>query len=218
MNEAPDTSQAASADSGGFGPQEAAALASQAGKQAKRRFEPNPPLLSAIRALAVLAAYGAIWLSVRGQHPYRGPNGWVIAVAYTLVFVIIGASITATRQATAGVGGQSKRQMRAGVTVLAVAWISVYVFEGALYHAGISHAIAYGLYPAAAPLLIIGLVAAAYAAGREDWRLLGTTLTVAAVAAAAGFAGPAGVWLVMGIGLSVALAGNAAVTAWRQRA
>ena len=218
MNGTSDTSQAASADSGGFGPQEAAALADQAGKQARRRFEPNPPLLAAIRALVVLAAYTAIWLSVRGQHPYTGPNGWVIAIAYTLVIVIIGASVATTKRATAGVGGQSRRQLRAGVSVLVVAWIAVYVFEGALYHVGVSHAVAYGLYPAAAPLLIIGLVAAAYAAGTQDWLLLGTTLTVAAVAAVAGFAGPAGVWLVMGIGLTVAMAGNAAVTARRQRA
>jgi hypothetical protein len=45
--------------------------------------------------------------------------------------------------------------------------------------AGASHTIVYGLYPATAPLMIVGLVSAANAAGREDWPMVGITLPVA---------------------------------------
>ncbi len=86
-----------------------------------------------------------------------------------------------------------------------------------LYHAGASHAIVFGLYPATAPLLILGLVGAANAAGREDWPMTGTTLAVAIVAAVAAFGGPVGAWLIMGIGLCAVFLSTAAFTVWQQR-
>jgi hypothetical protein len=220
MDGIPDTNGTAMAgDNGGeFNPEEAAAILRQTARQARRRFEPNPPLLSVLRALVVLVAYGGIWLSVRGQHPYTGPSGWAVALAYVLVAIVIAATVTTTRRATAGVDGVTKRRMRASVSVMLTAWIAVYVFMGALYHAGASKAIVYGLYPATAPLLILGLVGAALTATYEDWRAFGAALTVAVVAAGSAYAGPVNAWLAMGIGLFVALLGSAVVTALLQRA
>jgi thiazole synthase ThiGH ThiG subunit len=40
---------------------------------------------------------------------------------------------------------------------------------------------------------------------------------VAIVAVAAGFGGPAGAWLIMGIGLCAVMLGTAVLTAWQQR-
>jgi uncharacterized iron-regulated membrane protein len=65
--------------------------------------------------------------------------------------------------------------------------------------------------------MIVGLVGAANAAGREDWPMVGTTLPVAIVAAAAAFGGPVNAWLMMGIGLCAAMLGTAAFTVWQQR-
>jgi hypothetical protein len=217
MNETPDTNETTAADSGGLDPQEAAALIEQTKRQARRKFEPNPPLLSLLRAVVVLAAYGAIWLSVRGQHPYQGPTGWALAVLYTLLIVVIVPSVAAVKRAHAGVRGRSR--MRPGETiVLVVAWTLVYVFQGALYHAGASHAIVYGIYPATAPLIIVGVAGAGLAQGRANWPTFGAALTVAVVAAGGAYAGPAGAWAVAGVGLFVALLGHAAATAWLQRA
>jgi hypothetical protein len=71
MNGTSDTSGTAAVGNGdGFGPQEAATLLDEARRQARRQFEATPPWLSLIQAVVVLGAYGAIWLSVRGQHPY----------------------------------------------------------------------------------------------------------------------------------------------------
>ena len=95
-------------------------------------------------------------------------------------------------------------------------WVAAYAVTAPLYHAGASHPL-WVLYPASAPLMIIGLIGAATAAARHDWPMAGTTLAVAIVAAAAGFGGPAGAWLIMGIGLCAAMLGAAAFAAWQQR-
>lgn len=214
MNQTPNMNE--TGNDSPLGPDEAAALLEQTTQQARRKFQPNPPLLSVIQAVVVLAAFGGIWLSVRGQHDYTGPSGWAVAIAYVLVAVVIGWSASALKRASAGVGGSAQRKRWAGIVVLLVAWVLVYVFQGALYHAGASHAIVYGLYPATAPLMIVGLVGAANAAGREDWPAVGPTLAVAIVAAVAAFGGPVNAWLIMGIGLCAAMLGGAAITVWQQ--
>jgi hypothetical protein len=214
MSHTPDTT----ADNGGsFDPQQAAALLDQTTQQARRKFQPNPPLLSVFRAIVVLVAFGGIWASVRGQHPYTGPSAWAIILAYVLIAIVIGWSASALRRAGAGITGPTQRARNAGLLVLLVAWVLVYVFMGALYRAGVSHEIIYGLYPATAPLMIVGLVGAANAAGREDWPMVGTTLPVAIVAAVAAFGGPVNAWLIMGIGLCAAMLGGAAAAVWQQR-
>jgi len=219
MDGTPDTNGTTTADNGGeFDPREAAALLQQTTRQARRQFNPTPPLLTALMAVVVLAAYTSLWLSVRGQHHYTGPAGWAIAVAYALVFLVIGTVTRTTKRAVSGVGGTSRRQLRASITVLLAAWAAVYVFMGALYHAGASKAIVYGLYPATAPLMIVGLVAAAVSAAREDWRSFGTTLAVAVIAAGSAYAGPVNAWLAMGIGLCTALVASTAVNARLSRA
>jgi hypothetical protein len=118
-----------------------ATLLEQTKREARRQFEAAPPWLSPIRAVVVLAAYGAIWLSVRGQHPYKRPSGLVIVVVYVLVVVVLRATITARKRASAGVSGRSQRLRRTEIAALVVAIVAVYVFMGALYHAGVSHAI-----------------------------------------------------------------------------
>src|SRR6202043_50152 len=73
MNPAPDLT--AAGNGGHFDPRQAAALLDQTTQQARRELAPSPPWLLATRAVAVLAALGAIWLTVRGQHPCQGPGG-----------------------------------------------------------------------------------------------------------------------------------------------
>jgi uncharacterized membrane protein (DUF485 family) len=114
------------------------------------RFQPNPPLLNVFRAFVVLAAFGSLWLSVRGQHPCTGPSGWAIAIAYVLVAVVIGWSAPALKRSGAGVTGPAQRARNIGIGVLLVGWTLVYVFQAVLYKAGAPHDIVYGLYPATA--------------------------------------------------------------------
>ena len=166
----------------------------------------------------VFVGYGALWLSVRGQHPYQGPSGAAIAVVYTAVIVVIAVSVQVVRGATAGVSGRSQQQMGAEGIAVAAAFIATGVFQGALQHDGASHAIVYGVFPAAAPLLVVGATLAGSAATRADWPIFGLALAVVSVGVGASFAGPAGAWAVAGTGLFIAVLGHAAANAWLHRA
>jgi hypothetical protein len=215
MNPTPDTTTTAG-NGGNFDPWQAAALLDQTTQQTRRRLEPAQPWLMVIRAVLVLAVYGAVWLSVRGQHPYEHPTAADIPVAISLGVLNLIATVAVARRATAGVSGRS-RLRRAEIAVLTVIWVGVFVIMAALAAAGVSHAIVYGLYPVAVPLIAAGLAWAGMMARRAVWRACGTGLAVAAVGAVGAFAGPAGAWAVAGVGLCVTLLGSAAVIAWRQR-
>jgi len=187
-------------DGGELDPREAAALLQQTTRQAERQFDIRPPILMLAAAATVLVAYGAVWLSVRNQHPYSGPSGTALAVLYGTLAVWIVLVATVLRRA---LSGRSSPQRRLEGVAFAAIWICVYVFQGALHHAGASDAIAYGIYPAAAPLIIVGSAAAAYEVARENRAQAGFALAAVVLASIASFAGPAGVWGVIGVGLCV---------------
>jgi hypothetical protein len=200
---------------GGFDPRQAAALLDQATRRARRQFTPLTPLLFTFRAVVVLVVFGGCWLSVRGQHPGH-ISGSVIAIAIVLVAVNIGWTAWVIGRAGTGISGPAQRKWGAWTGIMVAVWIIGYAITAPLYHAGVSHPV-WGLYPASAPLLIIGLAAAAAAVAFRYWPLAGTALAIAVTAAAAGFGGPAGSWLIVGIGLCAVYLGIAAFTAWRQR-
>ena len=210
MNRTPDT--AAAGNGGNFDPRQAAALLDQTTQQARRKLEPSPPWLLVTRGVAVLAALGAIWLSVRGQHPYKGPTAADIPVLVAFIVVNFAATVAVRERALTGVRGRS-RLRPAEITVAVVAWAAVVVIMVALAAAGVS----YSLYPTTV-LIIPGLAWAAVMAARADWGNCATGLGVAAVGVAGLFAGPAGAWAVAGAGLCAVLLARAATIARRQRA
>src|SRR6201996_4272703 len=139
-----------------FEPQQAAALLNQTTQQAKRQLEPFPPWLVAIRAFLALIGYGAIWLSVRGQHPYLHPTSALIPVGIGIGVVNVIAVATVAKRATSGVIGRSRfrpEELAAAVVV----WVGVFAVMAVMAGAGVSNGIVYGLYPAAAPLIVAGL-------------------------------------------------------------
>lgn len=208
---------AAETDDGDLDPREAAAMLEQTTRRAQRAFDVNPLLLMLAGSATVLIAFGAVWLSVRHQHPYTGPTGAGLGVLYGVVAVWIVVILTVRRRAVSGVGGRSAHERRVAGIAFAVAWISVYVFQGALHHAGANKAIAYGIYPATAPLIIVGSAAAAYAAARENRVELGSAVAAVVLGVASAFAGPREVWLVVGIGLAAIVFSVGAVRTWQRR-
>jgi hypothetical protein len=215
MTPTPDTANSAG-NGGNFDPRQAAALLDQTTQQTRRRLEPAQPWLLVIRALVVLAVFGAVWLNVRGQHPYQHPTAVLIPVVIAFGVLNLVATVTVARRATAGVSGRT-RLRRAEIAVIAVIWIAMFAVMPALAGAGVSDAVVYGLYPVTVPLIVAGLAWAGITAARADWRRCGTGLAVAATGAVALFAGPAGAWAVAGVGLCVTLLGQAAVIVWQQR-
>ena len=133
---------------------------------------------------------------------------------YAILFVGIAAVLVVRGRATSGISGRSSRQQRAAAIAFATIWVVVYVFAGALAYAGASAAIVYGIYPAAAPLIIVGGAAAAYEVAQEHWGWSALALAVVTLGAVAAYAGPANVWGVIGIGFSLLLATRAGSQIW----
>jgi hypothetical protein len=211
------TTTAATRNDGSLGPQPAAALQGQAIGPGRRTSGPAHPLLWTYRAAFALVAFGGFWLSVRSHHnPYSAPGGWSLTVAFALAAVNIAWSTVVLRRAGAGVTGPAQRRKRAWAGLMLAAWIAAYSFTTPLYHAASGPHPVWGLYPASAPLLFIGLLGAITAAALREWRMAGITLAVALVAVAAGLGGPAGAWLITGIGLSALMLGAAAQAAGQQ--
>jgi hypothetical protein len=207
-----------SEDEGGLDPRGAARLLAQTQRQAQRGLDFRSPWLSLLASAVALVAFGAVWLSVRGQHPYKGPTAVALVVLYAVVLIRIGTVVYAHRRARAGVSGRSVSQQRAEGAALAVALVAVYVLMGALAHAGASDAVVYGVYVVTATLIVLGTFWAARSAVREDWPGLALSIAIVLVAAGSAFAGPRGVWLSDGVGLCVVLLGYSAAQAWLLRA
>src|SRR5690349_5305185 len=72
-------------DDDGLDPRDAARLLEQTSREAQRQFDLTSPLLSRLGAAFVLLALGAVWLGVRGQHPYKGATASGLLVMYGIL-------------------------------------------------------------------------------------------------------------------------------------
>jgi hypothetical protein len=205
-------------DGGGLDPRGAARMLEQAQRRAQRELDFRSPWLSLLAAAAALIAFGAVWLSVRGQHPYRGPTVVGLLGLYAVVALRIATVVYAHRRASAGVSGRSVIERRAEGAGLVAALVAVYVVMGALAHYGASDAVVYGVYVGTATLIVLGTFWAARSAVGEDWMGLGLSIAIVLVAAGSAFAGPRGVWLSDGVGCCVVLLAYSAAQAWMLRA
>ena len=211
MNGTPNISQAAASGNGELSPQDAAALLEQASRQARRQFDPYPALGSVFRAVIALAAYGTIWLSVRGQHPYKGPTAADIPVLVGFIVVNFAATVAVRKRAIAGVSGRS-RFTEGEIAVLVASFVVTVVAMVGLGAAGVSFA----YYPTSV-MVIPGLAWAILAAARSNWREFATGLALIVLGVVGAFAGSAGSWAVAAVGLCAVMLGNAAVIIWQQR-
>jgi hypothetical protein len=204
-------------DKGGLDPRVAAGLLERSKREAQRELDFRSPWLTLLAAAVALVAFGAVWLSVREQHPYTGPTVVGLLGLYAFVAIRIATVMYAHRRATTGVSGRSVSQRRGEGAALAAALVAVYVLMGALAHGGASDAVVYGVYVATATLIVLGAFWAARSAVREDRMGLGLAIAIMLVAAGSAFAGPRGVWLSDGVGCCVVLLGYGAAQAWLRR-
>lgn len=199
-------------------PREAAVLLEQTRRRAERGFDRQPMWIIPTAAVVVLVCYGVVWLSVHHQHPYAGPAGWALGVLYGTIAVWAAVNSVVLRRATTGVGGRAARQRALEGITFATVWICVYVVQGALEHAGAGKEIVYGIWPAAAPLVVVGAGAAGYGAGQGKKGAAGFAAAAVVLGATACFAGPRGVWGVIGLGLCALLLAAWVVQLWQARA
>ncbi len=186
MKDGPGTGEPAGLDAQG-----AAVIAQEARERARRELWVRRPVLFVTWGLVVLVSYGAMWLSVRGQHPYQGPAWETLLLAFLLFVAAAGATANVVDRAASGVGGQS--ELRRGILALAlvVGFAALEIEKQALWHAGVGRPIA-ALFGEAIPLLVAGLVFVASSAvnARLDWPRLALGLWLLTVAAGGAWAGP----------------------------
>jgi hypothetical protein len=140
----------------GMSVQDAAAIAQDARAHARKELVISAPVVYAAWGLVWLIGYGAMWLSVRGQHPYQAPAGVSIAAVFVLAAFAATAVLIVAHRAAAGIGGQSARNRR----IVLVTWVTGYLIlivgQAAISGHVSTRALAFvGL---AGPLLLAGLV------------------------------------------------------------
>jgi hypothetical protein len=220
MNVMGDTNQDASAGEGAaLDPREAARILDQAERQARRQFDPQPPLAVIVGAAGVfLFGYGAVWWSMRDQHVYSGPAGWSLVVLYGLIAVSAIVGSVVYNRAQSGVSGRARRQRLAQGVAIGAAGIGAWVVEGALRYRGVSFEIVYGVFGPTVPLIALAAAAAGINAVQESWLQLGVCIAIIAVASVSTFFGPLGAWGLTGLGgCLVLLAYAAALVVLRRR-
>ncbi len=200
-----------------LGTRQAAELLQLSADHARRRLMVNQPLIYGAWGAAWLIGCGAMWLSVLGQHPFRGAAGWASAVLGAGIALAIVATAITTTRAGRGVGGVSARQgMMYGLSWPA-GFAALFTLIGAATHFGASPAVL-GVLGAAGPLVVVGLIYVVAAGMWLDWIMFwlgGWELLVAAVGA---WTGPVGVLLMNAVAGGGGFLAAAAVVAWRNRA
>jgi hypothetical protein len=135
MNGTRDTSTTGPADPGRLDPSEAARLLAETEREARRQFNLSPQWINPVMGAVILVAYGSLWLTTRGQHPYQGPSLGVVALVYVAVAVAFAVSVKVYRRATAGVSGPAVRQQQVeGAAILVSFVLGSPVLQGALRH------------------------------------------------------------------------------------
>src|SRR6202165_4737682 len=134
MNVIGDTNQSASGGEGAsLDPREAAKILEQAKRQARRQFDPQPPLAVVVGAAGgFLFGYGAVWGSMRDHHVYAGPALWSISVLYGLIAVSAIVGSVVSNRAKSGVSGRARRQQLAQAAAFAAAGVGGWGGDGAL--------------------------------------------------------------------------------------
>jgi hypothetical protein len=187
--------------------QEAAVIMQDAGERARQEFRLSHRASFLAWGIVLLLGYGTMWLGVRGQRPFHGPNPGAFA-AVTLLANGAALATVAQARAESGVGGASALRRRIHFLSLIAGLAGMFILEGALYRAGASRPVI-GIFEAAAPILVAGLFYLASSAPRLDWAMCALGVWLVAVAAGGAFAGPVGIWAVGAVagGLGFLLAG-----------
>lgn len=172
----------------------AAAIMADASDRAKRRLLPNRRAIYAARGAIWILGYGIVWLAVRGQHPFHGPNAGGYAA---LVLISAGAVVLTMGQAQAETGLRGQTVLRRWAYSLSAlaGFGAIFALEGALVRAGASPSVV-GIFEASAPILVLGLLCLVRFSAERNWVAAGLGLWMLLVAAAGGYAGPATVWAV----------------------
>lgn len=188
------TSSPGSGETAAMDAQGAAVIMQQAGERAGSELRIRRPVLFVTWGLAVLIGYGAMWLSVRDQHPFLGPTWPTLLLAPLLLAIAAVITAQVVDRAASGVGGRSEVQRGIFVLALVAGYAALIIERTAMASAGAGRPIQVVL-GATAPMLAAGLVFVASSAITTglNWPRLILGVWLLAVATGASWAGPVGV-------------------------
>ena len=147
-------------------PREAARLLAQTEREARRQFEFSPPWITALMGAIILVSLRRAVAFDRGQHPYSGtePRRGRAGLCRG------GGRDRGVREVLPARDGRRQRtvvrQRRVEGIAILVSYLGSPMIQGAMKHYGASHAIVYGVIPAAAPLIIVGTTVLGVAASK----------------------------------------------------
>jgi len=156
-----------------------------------------------------------MWLGVRGQRPFHGPD----PAAFAAVVLLANASMMAgllSARADTGVGGLSAVRRRIHFLSVFAGLAAMFALEGALVRAGVGRPVI-GVFEASAPVLVAGLFYVTTSAVWLDWPVFGLGIWLVTVAAVGAFAGPAGVWGVDALAGGLAFLLAAVIDPWMRK-
>ena len=164
--------------------QEAAAVVRDARARARKELVISAPLVYTAWGLVWLLGYGAMWLSVRGQHPYTGPSGVSIAVVFVLAAFAAAAVLVIISRAVAGIDGQSVRYRRIILATWTTGYLILLLVQAAISSSVSTRTLAFVAF--AGSLLLAGLTyILASALGRNQLAFaLGAWLVIVGVSCA----------------------------------
>jgi hypothetical protein len=109
---------------------EAAVIMQEAGQKAERQFRVSHRATFTIWGLGLLLGYGTMWLTVRGQRPFHGPEPAAFAVVSLLGAASIMTGVNDAR-ADSGVGGLSAVRRRVSFLSVLIGLAGMFALEGA---------------------------------------------------------------------------------------
>ena len=83
--------------------QQAARIIEEARARAQHELSASHPAISVAWTLVYLIGYGAIWLTVREQHPFQGPASGALLGLFLLVGAAMAVTATVVSRAASGV-------------------------------------------------------------------------------------------------------------------
>src|SRR5579863_5355048 len=114
---------------------DAAAIIAEAGERARRTLRPDHRVTFVVWGVIWFVGDGLMWLGVRGQHPFHGPNPGGYAATVLIATLVALASVSQARAET-GVGGLSAVRRWTFFLSAAAGLGAAFALEGALARAG----------------------------------------------------------------------------------
>lgn len=176
-------------------PAAAATLMRQTRTHSLHALTVRTPLLYAAWGTAWLLGLGGMWLSVRGQEPYRGPSVAASVALGVLLFAAAVVTAIVVVRAASGVDGVSTMQGQIYGLSGPIGFASYFAIQGALAELDASDKVL-GVLGAAGPIFVTALIYLVGAAVWREWSMFVLGAWLALVAGVGAWTGPVNLLLI----------------------